>query len=58
MEVDFQKLTKINFDQKKVNFDLAKKSTVNNRNLGSDNDIRVRTIIKQAVIDTQLKMLL
>ena len=34
------------------------KSTVNNENLGADNDIRVRTIIKQADIDTQLIILL
>ena len=34
------------------------KSTVNNENLGADNDIRVRTIIKQADIGTQLIILL
>ena len=34
------------------------KSTVNNGNLGADNDIRVRTTIKQVDIDTQLIILL
>ena len=43
---------------KKVDFDLSMKSTVKNGNLGAENDIRVRTIIKQADMDTQLIILL
>ena len=44
--------------KRKVEFDLSMKSTLNNGNLGTNNDIRVRTIIKQAAIDTQLIILL
>ena len=63
-----KKLTKVNFYQKSwLKSTLAKKSwlwPINkikceyNGNLGTDNDIRVRTIIKQADIDTQLIILL